>query len=458
MMLRAALARFTAALLALAMGLASVLPAYAGPDDGNIPLIRDAEIEGLMRLYTRPIFIAAGINPGAARVYLIKDDRINAFVAGGQRIFINTGTLMQAKTPNEVIGVLAHESGHIAGGHLARLGIALDRASTTAIIGMLLGGAAMVGGAVAGNANAAQAGGGIMMGTSSLAQRSMLSYQRAMEASADQAALKFLTATHQSAKGMLRLFNKLYNESIASVKSVDPYLLSHPMPLDRIRNLEEAAKKSPYWDTPDSPALVLRHQLMQAKLTGFLEPASTVFQKYPLSDNSVPARYARSIAMFRKGDTQNAVPIIDGLTREVPQDPYFWELLGQALLEGGQPAKAVPPLEHAVKLLPNGLLQILLAQALIGTETREANAEALKMLRLAERTEGDSPELYKLKGMAYGQTGDVARAELATAEYAWSTGDKKLTIEKAKSAKDKLPQNSPEWMRANDLLTFASRD
>jgi predicted Zn-dependent protease len=455
---RTALTRLAAAISALVMAFAAVLPAYADQSDDGPPIIRDAEIEGLLRLYTRPIFIAAGINPGAARVYLIKDDRINAFVAGGQRIFINTGTLMQAQTPNEVIGVLAHESGHIAGGHLARLGIALDRASATAIVGMLLGGAAMVGGAVAGNGNAAQAGGGIMMGSQSLAQRTVLSYQRAMEASADQAALKFLTATHQSAKGMLRLFNKLYSESIATVRSVDPYLLSHPMPFDRIRNLEEAAKKSPYWDTPDSPALVLRHKLMQAKLTGFLEPAPAVFQKYPMSDNSVPARYARSIAMFRKGDTQNAVPIIEGLTREVPQDPYFWELLGQALLEGGQPAKAVPPLEHAVKLLPNGLLQILLAQALIGTESRQANVEALRMLRLAERTEGDSPELFKLKGMAYGQTGDVARAELATAEYAWATGDKKLALEKAKSAKDKLPQNSPEWLRANDLLTFSSRD
>ena len=452
------LARLCAALSALVVAFAAVLPAYAAAPDAGPNIIRDAEIEGLMRLYTRPVFLAAGLNPHAVRVYLIEDSGINAFVAGGQRIFINTGTLMQAKTPNEIIGVLAHETGHIAGGHLARLGIALDRASATAIVGMLMGAAAMVGGAASGNANAAQAGSGIMIGSQSLAQRSMLSYQRAMEASADQAALKFLTSTHQSAKGMLRLFNKLASESIATVRNVDPYLLSHPMPFDRINNLEEAARKSPYWDAADSPKLVLRHALMQAKLSGFLEPASAVFQKYPASDNSLPSRYARAIAMFRKGDTQNAVPIIESLTRDLPQDPYFWELLGQALLEGGQPAKAVAPLRQAVRMLPNGLLQILLAQALIGTETREANAEALKMLRLAQRSEGDTPELFKLQGMAYGQTGDIARAELATAEYAWATGDKKLTLDKAMSAKEKLPQNTPEWTRANDLLTFAGRD
>ncbi|MBI2719931.1 MAG: M48 family metallopeptidase [Rhizobiales bacterium] len=452
------LRRVIAGVMAFALAMAAASPAVPAPGDDQPRLIRDAEIEGLMRLYTKPIFRAAGINPASVRVYLINDPRINAFVAGGQRIFINTGTLMQSKSPNEVIGVLAHETGHIAGGHLARLGIALDRASTAAIIGTLLGAAAVVGGATSGNDSAAQAGAGVMMGSQSLAQRSMLSYQRVMESAADQAALKFLTSTGQSAKGMLRLFNKLASESIASLRDVDPYVLSHPMPFDRIRNLEEAAKQSPYFDAPDPPQLVLRHQLMQAKLTGFLEPSATVFQRYPRTDNSLASRYARSISMFRSGDTGNAVPIIRSLTQDVPQDPYFWELLGQALLEGGQPAAAVPPLKQAVKLLPNGLIQILLAQALIGTGNRADLELALTTLRRAETSEGDTPELYKYMAIAYGQLGQVPRAELATAEYAWLTGDKKLTIQKAKSARDRLPAHSPEWIRANDLLTFANRD
>lgn len=452
--------RIFTGLLALVLTLVTAIPAEAAKQREPGPLlIRDAEIEGLMRLYTRPIFKAAGINPGSARVYLINDPRINAFVAGGQRIFIHTGLLTQAKTPNEVIGVLAHESGHIAGGHLARLGNELDHASVTSIIGMLVGVAAAVGGAAAGDADAARAGSGIMIGSQGLAQRNILAYQRVMEASADQAALKFLTASGQSAKGMLTLFNKLANESIASVQNIDPYVVSHPMPFDRIRNLEEAAKKNPYFDRVDPPELVLRHQLMQAKLTGFLEPATVVFQRYPRTDNSLPSRYARSIAMFRKGDTRNAVPIIEGLTRELPQDPYFWELLGQALLEGGAPAKAVPPLRQAVKLLPNnGLIQILLAQALIGSGTTASSHEALKALRLAQKTEGETPAVYKYMAMAYGQTGDVPRAELATAQAAWLTGDKQLATEKAKSAQGRFKQGSPEWLQANDLLNFAGRN
>ncbi|MGH6855144.1 MAG: M48 family metalloprotease [Aestuariivirga sp.] len=452
--------RIFTGLLALAMALATCVPAQAAKQRDRGPsLIRDAEIEGLMRLYTRPIFKAAGINPGSVRVYLINDPRINAFVAGGQRIFVHTGLLMQTKTPNELIGVLAHESGHIAGGHLARLGNELDHASVTSIVGMLVGVAAAVGGAAAGDPNAARAGSGIMMGSQGLAQRNILAYQRVMEASADQAALKYLTATGQSAKGMLTLFSKLANESIASIQNADPYVMSHPMPFDRIRNLEEAARQTPYFDRVDAPELVLRHKLMQAKLTGFLEAPQIVFQRYPKTDSSLPGRYARSIAMFRQGDTRNAVPIIESLTRDLPQDPYFWELLGQALLEGGDPAKAVPPLRKAVELLPNsGLIQILLAQALIGTGGKAASRDALGVLRLAQKTESDTPAVFKYMALAYGQIGDVPRAELATAQAAWLQGDKQLATEKAKSAQSRFKQGTPEWIQANDLLNFAGRN
>ncbi len=450
----------TAGAMALVLVMSAAAPGFAQSARGNGPkVIRDAEIEGLLRLYTRPIFKAAGINPKSVRVYVIDDGRINAFVAGGQRIFVNTGLLTQAKTPNEVIGVLAHETGHIAGGHLARMGVELDRASVTSIIGMLVGVAAVVGGAVAGQNEASKAGQGVMMGSQSMAQRNFLSYQRDMESSADQAALKYLNATHQSAQGMLTLFNKLARESIATIQYADPYVLSHPMPFDRIRNLEEAAKKSPFFAAGDSPALMLRHQLMQAKLVGFQQPAQTVFQRYPKADVSLPARYARAIAMFRRGDTANAIPELDGLVKELPQNPYFWELKGQALLEGGQAAAAVAPLQEAVRLLPNsGLIQILLAQALIGTETPANAQQAIKMLRQAQRSEGDTPAVFKFLAMAYGQSGDVARAELATAEEAFLRGDKQLAVSKAKSAQGRFKTGTPEWIRANDILTFANRN
>lgn len=452
--------RLIAVLCAVSLAAASLIePAFAQKKGKGPSLIRDAEIESLMRLYTKPIFRAAGLNPGSVHVYIINDPRINAFVAGGQRIFIHTGLLTQSKTPNEVIGVLAHEAGHIAGGHLARMQNEIDRKSTAAIIGMLLGAAAIAGGAAAGEGELAQAGGGIMMGSQGLTQRMVLSYARAMEASADQAAMKYLTATGQSGRGMLTLFQKLANQSIAALRNVDPYVMSHPMPLDRIRNLEIAAKASKYFDTPDKPEIMLRHKLMQAKLVGFLQPSQIVFQRYPLSDTSLAARYARAIAMFRSGDTRNAVAVIDTLIRDLPSDPYFLELKGQALLEGGQPAQAVAPLRQTVKMLPNsGLIRIMLAQALLGTESKANAQAALAELRQARKTEDDTPSLYQFMAMAYGILGDIPRADLATAEAAYYRGDKELATEKAKVAMRTLKRGSPDWLRANDILNFVNRE
>jgi predicted Zn-dependent protease len=454
----------TAICLAILMsigGLAgeSIAATKKKPRGPSLPLIRDAEIEGLLRLYSRPIFRAAGLNPSAVRVYIINNDKINAFVAGGQRMFIHTGLLTRTKTPNEVIGVLAHETGHIAGGHLARMGIELDRASVQSIIGTLVGVAAVVGGAAAGQSGASQAGQGIVLGSQGLAQRNLLSYQRDMEASADQAALKYMNATDQSPKGMLTLFQTLANESLASLENADPYLLSHPMPLERIRNLELEAKKSKFFDQEDAPQLMLRHQLMQAKLAGFMQSPQFVFQRYPSTDKSLPSRYARSISMFRTGDTKNAIPLIDSLIRDVPEDPYFWELKGQALLEGGAPAKAIAPLRQANKLLPNsGLIQILFAQALIATENRANIKQALNLLTLAKKTERDSVAIYRYSALAYGYLNDVPRAELATAEAAMMQGDTALAAEKAKRVIGQFKRGTPEWIRANDILNFANKE
>lgn len=456
--------KLTAICLAILMtigGLAgeSIAATKKKPRGPSLPLIRDAEIEGLLRLYSKPIFQAAGLNPSAVRVYIINNDKINAFVAGGQRLFIHTGLLTRTQTPNEVIGVLAHETGHIAGGHLARMGIELDRASVQSIIGALIGVAAVVGGAAAGQSGASQAGQGILIGSQGLAQRNLLSYQRGMEASADQAALKYLKATEQSPKGMLTLFQTLANESLASLENADPYLLSHPMPLERIRNLELDAQKSKFFDQEDSPQLLLRHHLMQAKLAGFMQSPQFVFQRYPSNDKSLPSRYARSIAMFRKGDTKNAIPLIDSLIQDVPEDPYFWELKGQALLEGGAPAKAIAPLRQANKLLPNsGLIQILYAQALIATENRANIRQALNLLTLAKKTERDSVEIYKYSALAYGFLNDVPRAELATAEAAMIQGDTALAAEKAKRVVGQFKHGTPEWIRANDILNFANKE
>lgn len=433
-------------------------PALAQAKRNSASLIRDAEIEGLLRLMTKSIFKSAGLAPGAVKVYLIADDRINAFVTNGQNIFVHTGLITKTKTPNEVIGVLAHETGHVAGGHLAQMDAELARASAERIVGMLLGVAAAVGGVAAGNTEATKAGQGIILGSQGLAARNFLSYQRSMEASADQAALKYLNATKQSASGMLTLFGKLANETLASTQNADPYLFSHPMPFDRIRNLEQQAKQSPYYNTPDNQGMLLRYELARAKLTGFMQSPQKVFQRYPTSNTSLASRYARSISMFRRGDIKNALPIIDSLTKELPENPYFWELKAQAYLENGQALNGLPAIKKARSLLPeNGLLQIMHAQILIGAEKPAAAKEAISLLRLAKKAEGEMPAIYKYMATAYAIAGDNPRADLATAEYAWLTGDKDLAVTKAKLAQERFPKATPEWLRANDLLTFASR-
>lgn len=445
-----------AAALLVAASLVFTPPAMAQARRGP-NLIRDAEIEGLLRNFSRPIFKAAGINAGSVKVYLIADDNINAFVAGGQRIFIHTGLITKAKSPSEIIGVIAHESGHIAGGHLARLNNEMAQASAERIIGMLIGAAAVVGGAAAGVQGASRAGTGIMAGSGGIAQRNLLAYQRSMEAAADQAALKYLLAIQESPAGMLTLFQQLMNNSLASMDRADPYLFSHPMPLDRIRTLETDAKKSPYYSKADDPGLVLRLALAKAKLSGFMEPPQRVFQRYPTSDKSLAGRYARSIAMFRRGDIQNAMPVIDGLTRDLPENPYFWELKAQAYMENGQASKGIPAIRKARQLLPNnGLLTHLHAALLLSTEDPSNADEALSLLRLAKKTEPDMPQIYKDMARAYGMKGDAARADLAAAEYSWTSGDRDLALKKAKLAQQRFKKGTPEWLRANDLVMFAS--
>ncbi len=438
-------------------GALSLLASHAGTAQAqDLPLIRDAEIEGLMRQYTRPIFKAAGINPGAVHVSLVRHPSINAFVAGGQRIFIFTGLLAESKTPNEVIGVLAHETGHIAGGHLARMGLQMERQSNLAILSMLLGAATMVGGAAAGSPAGAQAGQGLMLGGTGLAERNLLFYARAQESSADQAAIRYLDATKQSGKGMLELFHKLANQSLASAQYVNPYVLSHPMPLERIRNLERLAEASPHYEKPDSEALILRHELMQAKLTGFLNAPAAVYRKYPTSDTTLPARYARAIVAFRGGDMHNALPLIDDLIKTIPQNPYFWELKGQALLEAGRTAEAIAPLRQALKQLPNnGLILMMLGHAQLGSGDAK---QALETFKRAQRTEDDSPRLHQLMGMAYGRLNNIAMAELSTAEAAVRRGDRKLATEKAEGAIKRSKHGSPEWLRANDILNLTKED
>jgi len=421
---------------------------------GAMPLIRDAEIEQLLRDYSQPILRAAGLAQQNIRVTIINDRAFNAFVMDGQRIFINAGALMDAKTPNEIIGVLAHETGHIAGGHLARMREQLAAAQTQSIVAMLLGMGALVAGGARGNVNMGQAGAAVISGPQESIRRSLLSYQRAQEEQADRAGVKFLTATGQSPKGMYDTFKRLADQILFSAVQADPYVQSHPMPAERVAALEVIAKTSPYWDKKDSPELQLRHDMMRAKLSGFMERPDTVARRYPLSNTSLPARYARAISTYRHFDLRSAIAQIDSLIQTQPNNPYFHELKGQALLEGGHPAEAIAPLRRAVQLAPQpALIKVLLAKALIATDKREVADEAITLLRVALAVEPDVPDGYEQLGMAYGRKGDLAQAQLAAAQAAAARGDLKTARELAARAKTRFAIGSPGWVKADDIVT-----
>ena len=438
---------------ALAAGPAAQAPVRA-QGAPNLPIIRDTEIENLLRDYATPVLRAAGLAQQNIKVVIINDRAFNAFVMDGRHIFINAGALFDAKTPNEVIGVLAHETGHLAGGHLMRMREKLAQAQTQSIVAMLLGAGALIAGATAGrNGSVGEIGSAAIMAPQSAILHSLLAYARTQEDQADHAGLKFLAATHQSPKGMVDLFKRLSNEMMFNSRYIDPYLQTHPMPADRVAALDQAAHASPYWDVKDPPSLQLRHDLMRAKLSGFLEPADTVARRYPQSDQSLPARYARAISTYRHGDLRAAIAQIDSLIHSEPNNPYFYELKGQALMEGGHAAEAVPPLRSAVQLAHHApLIEILLGQALIGTNSPKAADEAVNLLNAALRSEPEQSGAYLQLAMAYGRKGDIPHADLASAQAAFARGDVKTAKQLAERAKHGLPVGSPAWVRADDIV------
>jgi predicted Zn-dependent protease len=450
---RAPAARAIALLTAVAVGTAGIAPAYAQDSSTRgMPIIRDAEIEQLLRDYAQPVLRAAGLAKQNVRVVVLSDRSFNAFVMDGRHIFVNAGTLFDAKTPNEVIGVFAHETGHLAGGHLQRLREQLASAQTASIIALLAG----IGAAVAGSR--AGAGGGdigmaAIMAPQQAIMRSVLSYVRTQEDQADHAGVKFLNATGQSPRGMVDLFKRLSSESLFNSRYIDPYMQTHPMPAERVAALETIAKGSPYWDRKDPPELQLRHDMMRAKLSGFLERPDTVARRYPANDHSLPARYARAISTYRNADLRQAIVQIDSLIQAQPNNPYFYELKGQALLEGGHPSEAVAPLRHAVQLSHNNaLIEIMLAQALNATGNAKLSEEAVAMLRAAIIREPEAPNAYSQLAVAYGRKGDLANADLASAQAAFSRGDIKTARQLAARAKTRLPVGSPAWVRADDIV------
>jgi len=426
---------------------------------GQAPVfIRDAEIEAIIAGYTAPIFTAAGLDPSAVRVYIVKDDSINAFVAGGMNIFVFTGLLLRAERPAQLIGVIAHETGHIAGGHLARRNDALRAATIEAIVACILGVGAAAGSGQGGAAGACQLG-------QQIGYMSLLAFTRTQEASADQAGMSFLDATHQSARGMLEFFKILGKQESLLIGQQDPYLRTHPLTQDRITAVTAHIAHSPYSDVPDRPDFVAGFKRIQAKLRGYTEPLARVLQRYPESDKSLEARYARSIAYAQPGQANlpKAIALADTLIAEDPKDPYFQENKAEILLKSANQAKAaLPYYEAAAAALPDSpliLTELAMAQLAIGDPAlvKKAIPELEKVVRI----EPKSGSAWRQLCIAYGTDGQVAMASLACAEEA-ATGSSKRACrqskEQAQRAMQGLPEGSPAWLRAQDIYNGARCD
>ncbi|MBU8876691.1 M48 family metalloprotease [Reyranella sp. MMS21-HV4-11] len=422
----------------------------------RLNLIRDAEIESTIRTFTIPIWKAAGLDPNGVEIMLVQDGSLNAFVAGGQRIFINTGLIMRTERPNQLIGVMAHESGHIAGGHLARMQEELRGLSTLQILETILAGGAMAGGALGGAATGG--GGGHSGGTARpMAPGSLMSflkYTQTQESAADQAAITYLQRTGQSPKGTIEFLRYLQREEKLAINRRDPYLTTHPLTPERISAFEQAAANSPYANTPDTPQFLMLHQRMVAKLYGFVAPDAAL-QRYSEADRSLPARYARAIALYRKGALGSALLTIDGLLKENPNDPYFHEVRAQMLYENGRAAESLASYRRAVQLAPSAaILKIDLARALLDVNSPGNDRDAMRNLDLAMQQESGNFELWRLMASGYSKLNDPGMTSLARAEMAALRGQRSEAQTHAEAAARQLTAGTPAWQRAQDLKAY----
>lgn len=428
-------------LAALALTGVSARPAAAQS------ILRDAETEALLRDMAAPLVKASGLRPGDVDIVLVNDSSINAFVAGGQAVYVNSGLITEADTAAEVQGVIAHELGHVTGGH-AVLNMGGKGASNISLLSLLLGAAA----AAAGGGEAAM---GVIMAGQQAAMGKYLAYNRSQEASADAAGAQYLSKAGISGRGSLDFFKKLQNMEFRygyRPKNGDEFYSSHPLTADRITTLQDTYEADPAWTRPDDAKMQQRFLRMKAKLFGYLAEPYQVLRKYPATDTTMPARYARAYAYHREAKFAEARAETEALIASAPNDPFFLELDGQILLEAGKAAEALPPLRKATELSGNApLIATLLGHALIATEDPANFKEAQGVLKTAVARDRENPFAWYQLGVIYAANGDMPRAYLASAEQQVMAGRMEEALRSAQAAVAGLPQGTPDWLRAQDI-------
>jgi predicted Zn-dependent protease len=434
-----------------AAALAMLALAFATPAAAQ-GLIRDAEIEDTLRVYANPLFREAGLAPNDVDIYIVNDASVNAFVAGGQNVFVHTGLLLAADNPNEVIGVLAHETGHISGGHAARRSQDIQRAMGPMLISIGLGVLAIA-------AGAPDAGAALISGSQAFAMADIVRHTQVQESSADQAAVELLDGTGQSGRGLITFFNENIRPYEFMVRRAPPWMMTHPYSSDRVEALRQRVEAAQNRDAADTPDNVRRFEFMQAKLIGFIRNEGQTLARYPVHDRSQPARYARAVAYYRAANLDGARRELESLMAEEPGNPYFQELMGQILFENGRAAESIRYHRRSLELAPNQpLLQINLARALTAANGRAGADEAIELLQAAIAREPDNAFAWRELASARDLRGEEGLAQLASAEQNFALGDYSAALSFAERARRTLPRNTPSYQRANDIVTFAGNE
>ncbi len=443
--MNAPLARFVRLMMLIVMLGVAAAPPAAAQDSGGPALLRDSETELLFKDISRPLIKAAGLDPNAVEVVLLNDPEINAFVDRGQTVYLQSGLIFAADNVNEVQGVIAHELGHVAGGHSIRLQNGVKEATGLSIATLVLGALAIA-------AGAGEAAMGLMAAGQQAAMGQFLSFSRTQEATADASAMKYLHTAGITGKGMLSFFSKLQNQEYRlAIYAKDSYDRTHPLSSERIEALKQGFENDPAWNTPIDPKLEARFERVKAKLYGFADPRQAAI-KYPESDQSIPAHYARAYAYHMGGYPEKANAEADALLAKEPQDPFFLELKGQILLENGKPKEAIAPLRQAVERsgkMP--LISAMLGHALVATEDPKNYPEAKLVLKEAVNRDNRDPFAWYQLGIVYEQEGDGSRAALATAERSNLQNDPKLAYASAQLAMRGIPAGTPDYIRAQDI-------
>ncbi len=431
-------------LSAVAATLVCVQPAMAQS------ILRDAETEAFFDEISAPLIKAAGLDPNNVDIVLINDRSINAFVAGGQAVYIHTGLIEAADTANEVQGVISHELGHVVGGHAVRFGEGLGPATGITIASLILAAAAIA-------AGAGEAGAGILSAGQTAAYGKLLAYTRGQEGVADASGAKYLSGAGITGKGSVAFFKKLQNfEFRLGLPQEDSYNRTHPLSGERISVLQDTYQADPAWNTPADAKWQSDFTRIKAKLKGFIADPAVTLRSYPESDQSVAARYARAYAWHKSAYPQKALGEAQSLLSGAPNDPYFLELYGQILLESGRPQDAVEPLRKATNITNNQpLIAGIFGHALIESEDKGNLEEAERVLKAAVTKDNQNPFAWYQLGVVYERRGDTARAALASAERYLMEGAPQFALPNAQTAMAGLPEYSPDWIRAQDVNLVA---